>query len=98
LVVAGVVQLTRTAALEFGKYNVNVNCIAPGLIETDIIWTDRTHEEVRRVVEQTSMLTALRRIGKPEDIANVAVFLASDESSFITGKTILADGGRFNFM
>jgi 3-oxoacyl-[acyl-carrier protein] reductase len=95
---AAVVQLTKTAALELGRYNINVNCIAPGLTETDIIREERTEEEVRAIIEQTKKLTVLQRIAKPEDIANVAVFLSSDESSFITGKIILADGGRFNFM
>jgi len=95
---AGVVQLTKSAALELGKYNINVNCVAPGVTDTDIIRVQRTEEEVKAVFEQIRKLTALERIASPQDIANAILFLASDESRQITAKVLLVDCGRSNFM
>jgi len=95
---AGVVQLTKSAALELGKYGINVNCVAPGVTDTDIIRVQRTEEEVKMLFEQIRRLTALERIADPQDIANAILFLASDESNQITAKVLLVDCGRFNFM
>jgi NAD(P)-dependent dehydrogenase (short-subunit alcohol dehydrogenase family) len=83
-------QLVRNLAAEWGPKNVRVNAIAPGLIRTDFakaLWQD---EARRREREQ---LTPLRRIGEPRDIGGIAVFLASDAAAFVTGQTIIADGG-----
>lgn len=83
-------QLARNLAVEYGPHNVRVNCIAPGLIKTDFaraLWED---PENRRRAEAT---TPLRRIGEPGEIAGAAVFLASDAASFVTGQTIVVDGG-----
>ncbi|MCC7079854.1 MAG: SDR family oxidoreductase [Burkholderiales bacterium] len=82
--------LCRALAVEWGPKNVRVNCILPGLIKTDFaraLWED---EERRKRREQ---MTPLRRLGEPKDIGGVAVFLASDAAAFITGQTIVADGG-----
>jgi 3-oxoacyl-[acyl-carrier protein] reductase len=85
----GVISLTKTLALELGRFNVRVNAIAPGFIETPMTTTVPDDLRARSV-----KATPLQRTGKPEEIAAVALFLASDESSFITGQVINADGGR----
>jgi 3-oxoacyl-[acyl-carrier protein] reductase len=90
--------LTKKLAHELGSFNVNVNAIAPGLIKTEILSVGRSNEELKKIVEEKANLAALRRVGEPQDIANVALFLASDESSFITGQIIVVDGGRFDFL
>ncbi|WP_010163463.1 SDR family NAD(P)-dependent oxidoreductase [Sphingomonas sp. PAMC 26617] len=83
-------QLARNLAHEFGPDNVRVNCIAPGLIKTDFaraLW-----EDPERIAAANSTVP-LRRIGEPEEIAGAVVFLASQASSFMTGQTIVLDGG-----
>jgi 3-oxoacyl-[acyl-carrier protein] reductase len=89
---AGVIGLTRTVALELGKWGINVNAVSPGFIDTPmtIRTTPRDSDEYKNIIGRTP----LRRAGKPEDIANIALFLASDESSFITGQNIIVCGGR----
>ncbi len=86
---AGIVGLTRAAALELARYNVNVNAIQPGFIETAM--TQAIPEELRT---QAIAAIPLGRTGKPEDIANAVLFLASEDSSFITGTVIEVTGGR----
>jgi NAD(P)-dependent dehydrogenase (short-subunit alcohol dehydrogenase family) len=82
--------LTRNLAIELGPDNIRVNTIAPGLVRTDFaraLWEDPKYLEKR-------LETApLRRIGEPDDIGGIAVFLASRAAAFITGQTIVADGG-----
>ena len=95
---AGVIQLAKVCARELGPYGINVNAIAPGVVLTDIVYYQRTQAEVERYVEDREKWAALGRVGTVEDIANVALFLASDESSFITGQVIAADGGRTGLM
>ena len=88
---AAEMQLARNLALEWGPHNIRVNAIAPGVVRTDFaraLWED----EGRR--KRLEAATPLRRIGEPEDIAGLAVFLASPAGSFITGQSIVADGGR----
>lgn len=85
---AGILGFTRAAALELAPYGIRVNAIAPGAIETP--GTKVVGEEALKQIEQT---IPLRRIGQPEDIANLVVFLASGDSSYITGQLIIADGG-----
>ncbi len=87
---AALMQLARSLACEWGKHNVRVNAIAPGLIKTDFaraLWDD---EELarRRIAE-----TPLRRLGEPGDVAGAAVLLASPAGNFITGQTLVVDGG-----
>jgi dehydrogenase/reductase SDR family protein 4 len=82
--------MCRALACEWGPKNIRVNCIAPGLIRTDFaraLWEDETRRKAREA------LTPLRRIGEPKDIAGIAVFLASEAGSFVTGQLIVADGG-----
>ncbi|MFD1737344.1 SDR family NAD(P)-dependent oxidoreductase [Bacillus salitolerans] len=91
---AGVVLLTKNAALEYGKNNIRVNSIAPGVVDTKIIDGWKNDERKWSII---STANALGRIGTPEEIANVVLFLASDESSFITGTTISVDGGGLTY-
>lgn len=86
---AGVVALTRVLALELGKYNVLVNAIAPGLIDTPL--TQQLKQEVK---EKLIEAQPTRSMGKPEDIAHLAAFLVSAQTQFITGQTIYIDGGK----
>ncbi|CDQ39197.1 MULTISPECIES: SDR family NAD(P)-dependent oxidoreductase [Virgibacillus] len=89
---SSVIALTKTAATEFGRKNIRVNAIAPGIIDTEMI-KDWKQSEKWPILSTSN---ALKRIGKPEEIANVVLFLASDESSFITGETLVVDGGTLN--
>ena len=78
----------RSLASELGTKSIRVNTICPGFIETDM--TAKIPRQIARA--QVEKIT-LKRFGKPEEVANVAVFLASDDSSYITGQTIIVDGG-----
>jgi len=91
---AGVVVLTQNAALEYGKYNIRVNAIAPGVIDTKIIDNWKQDERKWPIISRAN---ALGRIGTPEEVANAVLFLASDEASFITGTTLSVDGGGLTF-
>jgi len=85
---AGVIGLTKTTAKELASRNINVNAIAPGFITTEM--TEELPEEVK-----SQMLTQipLAKLGNPEDVAKAVVFLASDDSNYITGQTLHVDGG-----
>jgi 3-oxoacyl-[acyl-carrier protein] reductase len=93
---AAVNILTKRLAYELGPYNINVNAIAPGLIRTEILGVSGT--ELEELLRKIASVTDLRRTGEPQDIANAALFLASDESNFMTGQVMVVDGGRFNFL
>lgn len=95
---AGALQLTKACALELGLYGINVNCIAPGRVITDMTYAGRPLEEAERTEKERIEKTVLHRIGTVEDIANLALFLASDESSYISAQTIFCDGGRLDRM
>ena len=84
-------QLARNLAVEYGPHNVRVNCIAPGLIRTD--FAKRAVGGPRQRWRSAPTRTPLRRIGEPDEIAGAAVFLASKAGSFITGQSIVIDGG-----
>ena len=84
-------QLARNLAVEWGARNVRANCIAPGLVKTDFAKALWDNPEILR---KTVQHTPLRRIGEPDEIAGAAVFLAAPAGSFITGQTIVIDGGR----
>lgn len=91
---AGVIGLTKITAKALGKYGINVNAIAPGMIMTDIAKAGKTPAEYEAFVEDRKRVAILGRVGQVEDIAAAALFLASDESSFITAQVISVDGGR----
>jgi 3-oxoacyl-[acyl-carrier protein] reductase len=92
---AGIQGFTRTLAIELGPFGINVNAIAPGFIATAM--TDATAERLGMAPdlfrEAAAAAVPMRRVGEPDDIANVVAFLVSDESSYITGQTIYVDGG-----
>ena len=92
---AAVIQFTRSAASELGPYGINVNSIAPGVVETDLIRKGRTPEQLQEFEEKTKKTVIMGRLGTTQDIANLALFLASEDSSFICGETIVIEGGRF---
>jgi NAD(P)-dependent dehydrogenase (short-subunit alcohol dehydrogenase family) len=88
---AAVINLTRTVAVEYGRRNIRANCICPGAVETPLL--DLLGQLAPKPREQLAAEHAIGRCLRPEEIANVALFLASDESSAITGAAIVADGG-----
>jgi NAD(P)-dependent dehydrogenase (short-subunit alcohol dehydrogenase family) len=89
---AGVAMLTKVLALELAGHGIRVNAIGPGVIATPMIAATLADEARRRRVEED---TPLGRLGEPEDIAATALFLVSDESSFMTGQVLFPTGGRF---
>jgi NAD(P)-dependent dehydrogenase (short-subunit alcohol dehydrogenase family) len=88
---AGLVGLTKHAAVEYGKYGIRVNSIAPGMHLTDLF--ANPDEGLKKVIQLHIENTPLGRVGVPDDIKGIAVWLASDASSFVTGQTITQDGG-----
>ncbi len=87
---AGIIGLTKSAAREFGKFSINVNAVAPGLIETDMV--RNAPEEVRKKALAEIIIA---RIGKPEEVAQVVSFLCSEKARHITGEVIKVDGGQY---
>ena len=85
---AGLIGLSKSIAKEMGSRNITSNVIAPGYVDTDMT-AFLTDEQKEKIIEQLS----IKRIGKPEDIANIVSFLTSDESEYITGQVISVDGG-----
>jgi NAD(P)-dependent dehydrogenase (short-subunit alcohol dehydrogenase family) len=85
----GVIAMSRVAAVEFAPKNIRVNCIAPGPVATELLKKAFSPEVIGRIVSETP----LGRLGEPKELAQVALFLASDESSWITGQCVVVDGG-----
>ncbi len=86
---AALIYATKSVSHEVGQYGIRVNAIAPGLVETDM-GAYKSQEEIDKIIERSS----LHRKASSEEIANCALFLASDQSSFMTGQVLIADGGR----
>jgi 3-oxoacyl-[acyl-carrier protein] reductase len=84
----GVISFTKSLARELGPFNIHVNAVAPGLIESEVV-SKMPKEKVEAVIKSSS----LGRIGKPEEVAQAVLFLASEHSDYITGQTIIVDGG-----
>ena len=93
---AGIKNLTETLAVELGPHNIRVNALAPGLIETPL--SAGLYEKRPELKEQRLKNIPLRRTGKPEDVANVALFLASEASSYVSGQTIAINGAMATFV
>lgn len=89
---AAVINLTRAAALEAARHGVRVNCVCPGLIETPAV--QRAYLTDPGARERIGSRVPLRRLGRPEDVANVVLFLASDEAAYVTGAAYVVDGGQ----
>ena len=88
---AGIIGMSRSLVGEVGKMGIRINCICPGTIVTEIWQADIDRDPT--VLERLSKLYPIGRLGRPEDVANLALFLASNESSFITGSVMIIDGG-----
>jgi len=86
----GIVGMTETLALELAPYNIRVNAISPGTIETPMINSLKADS---KTMEGTLARIPLHRVGKPEEVSNLVLFLASDASSYMTGSTVVIDGG-----
>jgi 3-oxoacyl-[acyl-carrier protein] reductase len=86
---AGLNGLTRTAALEYAESGILVNAVCPGFVETDLTRQNNSPAQIEVLRQQVP----LKRLGSPEDIASVVFYLGSDQNTFITGQTVVADGG-----
>ena len=89
----GIAQLTKVMAMALAQHDIRVNAIGPGTITTDIVDAVIENDEARRTVLSR---TPLGRFGDPSEVAKVAVFLASDYASYVTGDTVYPDGGRLS--
>jgi 3-oxoacyl-[acyl-carrier protein] reductase len=89
---AGIIGLTKALAKELGAFGVNVNAVAPGLIETPML---RDSEARDKIVDLAMAEIVLKRVGQPEDLAHVVAFLASDKARHVTGEVIKVDGGQY---
>ena len=88
-----IVQLTKSMAAEYGRYNIRVNCIAPAAIMTPMMRQSNPEDSTFDEERFLKLRTPLRRYGTPQEIANIAAFLASDEATYLNGAIIVADGG-----
>ena len=86
---AGIISLTQTAAVEYGPAGIRVNCVAPGIIDTPMAM----NEAPDMVARNAAVFSMLGRIGRPEELAAAVHFMASDDASYVTGQTLLVDGG-----
>jgi 3-oxoacyl-[acyl-carrier protein] reductase len=89
---AGIIGFTKAVAKELGAFNVNVNAVAPGLIETTMLKESDSRD---KIVDMAMNEIVLKRVGQPEDLANVVAFLASDKARHVTGEVIKVDGGQY---
>lgn len=90
---AGVLLLTKTMAVELAPYDIRVNCVSPGFILTELVREAGADEAF---IQKYTKKIPLGRYGKPEEVANLFAFLASDEASFITGEAVIIDGGQLS--
>jgi NAD(P)-dependent dehydrogenase (short-subunit alcohol dehydrogenase family) len=88
---AGVIQLTKVLGCEWARYNINVNAIAPGYVKTSLV--EELAEKGTLNMEELAIRAPLGRLAEPEEIAAAVVFLASEESKYMEGQTIVLDGG-----
>ncbi len=95
---AAVSVLTRRFAMDLGPHGITVNAVAPGFILTDMVSDGRTAEQIEEVCSGIAAKTMVRRVGRPEEIANAVSFLASEQAGFITGQILTVDGGRMDYI
>jgi 3-oxoacyl-[acyl-carrier protein] reductase len=89
---AGIIGYTKAVAKELGSFGVTVNAVAPGLIETAMLKNNEAHD---KIIDMAMAEIVLKRVGQPEDLANVIAFLASDKAKHVTGGCIKVDGGQY---
>ena len=87
---AGIIGMSKSLALEYGKKNITINCVSPGFIKSDM--TDKINEEHKEILKSR---ISLNKFGNPKDVANTVAFLCSDLSDYITGETIHVNGGMY---
>jgi 3-oxoacyl-[acyl-carrier protein] reductase len=89
---AGILGLTRALALEEGRYDITINAVAPGFMETEMVQALPNYPQIK---ERAIKATPIQRVGRPSDIADAVAFLASERASYITGETLHVTGGRY---
>lgn len=93
---AAVMQYASVAMKEYGPYGITINTIVPGVIDAPCHRDGKTDEQIREFYDWYSSITAVRRVGKPEDVGHLVSFLVSEDASYICGATVVIDGGRFD--
>lgn len=89
---AGLIGMAKALAMEEGRYNITVNCIAPGFMETEMLQALPTYEAIK---ERALKMQPIKRAGRPEDVADAVTFLSSERASFISGEVLHVTGGRY---
>jgi 3-oxoacyl-[acyl-carrier protein] reductase len=89
---AGLIGLAKALAIEEGRYNITVNCVAPGMIETELTRSLPTYETIK---DKALQAQPIKRVGRPEDVADAVAFLCSERAGFISGEVLHVTGGRF---
>lgn len=89
---AGLIGMAKALAIEEGRYGITVNCVAPGFMETEMVQSLATYETIK---ERAIQAQPIKRVGRPDDIANAVAFLASEAAGFITGEVLHVTGGRY---